>query len=495
MYTIAHDLGTSGNKAVLYSEHGQLVKSVVKTYPLHVSGGGSWAEQSADDWFKAVADSTKELLDGIDPSEIAAVSFSGQMMGCLCVDQSGAPLRNAIIWADQRSVDQEEQVRSRISMERFYQLAGHRISCSWGAFKFLWIKQNQPEIYAKTYLTLNAKDYILYKLTGTFATEYSDASSLCLMDINRFEWSDELFDAFGLDRGKVPPLYRSTDIIGTVTAQAARLTGLKEGTPVVAGGGDGSCAAVGTGCVKPGVANLCLGTSSWISITSDRLADKENMSISNFAHIVPRRLMPTGTMQTGGGALSWAVNKFYGNTDGDSGDDIYKRIEKEVAQTEPGAKGLIFLPYLIGERSPRWNPRARGAFVGLTLEHGRAEMVRAVMESVAMNLDIVLNALEQTAPVNELTVIGGGARNKLWLQMFADAFNRPLVVPNVLEEATSMGAAITAGVGVGLFPNFDVIERFLTPQYKVLPNPENVERFNSIKPKFEQCYQSLRTYF
>ncbi len=487
MYTIAHDLGTSGNKAVLYSETGQLIKSVVKPYPLSVSDGCR-AEQSADDWFNAVADSTKELLDGINPAEIAAVSFSGQMMGCLCVDKSGNPLRTAIIWADQRSVEQERQIRERIAMERFYQLAGHRISCSWAAFKFLWVKQNQPEIYDKTYMTLNAKDYILYKLTGTFATEYSDASSLCLMDINRFEWSDELFDVFGLDKNKVPPLHFSTDVIGTVTASAARLTGLKEGTPVVAGGGDGACAAAGTGVVKPGAANLCLGTSSWISITTERIADRERMSISNFAHVVPHRVLPTGTMQTGGGALSWAVEKLYDGT----GTNPYQRAESEAANVETGAKGLIFLPYLIGERSPRWNPTIRGAFIGLTLEHGRPEMVRAVMEGVAMNLDIVLKALEQTSPVTELTVIGGGARNKLWLQMFADAFNRPLVVPNVLEEATSMGAAITAGVGVGLFDSFDVIDRFLKPQYKILPQTENVERFNALKPRFEECYQALK---
>lgn len=492
-YILAHDLGTSGNKATLFDTEGNLVKSTVFSYDLF-TGENNSAEQCADDWWRAVCETSKALADGIDKKDIVAVSFSGQMMGCLCVDKNGKPLHNALIWADMRSTQQAEYLKQNIDATSYYNITGHRISASDSITKLMWIRDHLPAVYKDTYKMLNAKDYIIYKLTNQFVTEPSDASSTCLLDLNTLDWSDEIIKVSKLDKDKLPNILRSIDIAGSITKEAAELTGLCEGTPVVCGGGDGCCAAVGTGVVKEGIANCCLGTSSWISLASKKPVCDENMTVFNFAHIVPDYIMPCGTMQTGGGALSWAVDTLYKNIEGTDVIDkntIYQSVGREALASGVGAKGLLFLPYLIGERSPRWNDKAKGTFVGLTLNHTRGDMLRAVMEGVGYNLDIILNTFRKSEAINELIMIGGGARNKIWQEILCDIFNVPVYVPNYLEEATSMGAAITAGVGVGVFENFDVVDKFIKISDKNQPNVKNNNKYNETKALFEEAYHTL----
>ena len=411
-YLLAHDLGTSGNKATLYTTEGVLVASRVHHYDLLVTHG-NWAEQRADDWWDAVCRTTRELTETIDPAEIEAVSFSGQMMGCLCVDREGRPLRNAMIWADMRASEQESRIRESISEREFYEITGHRISPSYSGFKLRWIKDNEPEVYRRTAVTLNAKDYMLYRLTGRFATDPSDAGATCLYDLSNRCWSQRMLELFELDREKMPEVLESTALVGPVSAEAARQTGLLEGTPVICGGGDGPCSAVGTGCVREGIANSCMGTSSWISMASRRPVTDENMTTVNFAHVVPGYVLPCGTIQSGGGSLHWAVSQL---CTGErmlaeaEGRDVYERVAEAVRRSPVGAKGLLFLPHLIGERSPYWDPQARGAFLGLTLEHTLDDMLRAVMEGVALTLEMVLRAFQSHIPIEKLVVIGGGAK-------------------------------------------------------------------------------------
>ena len=434
-YLLAHDIGTSGNKATLFTVDGKLVKSEVASYELFVSNT-NWAEQNADDWWRAVCESTKRLVVDIDVSQIAAVSFSGQMMGCNCVDKAGKPLRNAIIWADMRAEKQEEYIRSHIDEQRYYHITGHRISCTYGGPKMMWIKENEPEVYRNTYKMLNAKDYIILKLTNQFVTEYTDASSTCLLDLSRLEWSEELLSICGIDREKLPILLRSTDIAGVITSEAAKLTGLNAGTPVVCGGGDGACAAVGTGCVKEGIANICMGTSSWISVTTKEPVFDEKMTTMTWPHIVPEYVLPCGTMQCGGGSLSWAVKELC-QLEAQQADGTekkqYARVQEETLESPVGANGLLFLPYLIGERSPRWDANARGAFIGLTLSSNHGDMIRAVMEGVALNLDIILQSfIHNKCNIERLVMVGGGARNKVWGQILADVFCIPIKNPALL---------------------------------------------------------------
>ena len=491
-YILAHDLGTSANKATLYDLEGKLIKSTIFSYDL-ITGENNIAEQRADDWWRAVCETTKNLLDGINSASVAAVSFSGQMMGCLCVDDKGEPLRNALIWADMRSAKQEGAIRKHIDELEFYQTTGHRISSSYSLTKLMWIKDNEPDVYKNTYKMLNAKDYIIYKMTGRFVTEPSDASSTCLMDLNKLKWSDRIIDISGLDKNKLPEIISSVDVAGTVTKEASQLCGLKEGTPVVCGGGDGCCAAVGTGVVKEGVANCCLGTSSWISLATKAPLFDEGMTTFNFAHIVPGYMMPCGTMQTGGGALSWAVNCMF---EGGDRSKIYSLVNEEVSRSPAGAKNLLFLPYLIGERSPRWNDKAKGAFAGLTLNHNRGDILRSVMEGVGYNLDMILNSFRKNGSyIDHLILIGGGARNKIWQQILADIYNVPVLVPNYLEEATSMGAAITAGVGIGAFESFSAVDKFIKIQEENKPDLSKNKKYTEMKKLFDEAYDSLNDVF
>lgn len=493
-YILAHDLGTSGNKATLYSLEGKLVKSVVVSYEL-ITGENNAAEQRADDWWRAVCEATKALLSEVSSADVIAVSFSGQMMGCLCVNEMGEPLYNALIWADMRSGEQEKRIREQMTEQEFYQTTGHRLSPSYSLTKLMWIKEHCPDVYKNTYKMLNAKDYIIYKLTGRFVTEPSDASSTCLMDLNTCQWSDDILHIAGIDRDKMPEIFSSVDIAGTVTKEASVLCGLMEGTPVVCGGGDGCCAAVGTGVVKEGIANCCLGTSSWISLATKKPIYDEDMMTFNFAHIVPGYIMPCGTMQTGGGALSWAVNSLFEGFD-KTKDEIYALVNEEVSKSPIGAKNLLFLPYLIGERSPRWNDKAKGVFAGLTLNHSRGDMLRGIMEGVGYNLDMILKAFQKSGNmIDNLILIGGGARNKVWQQILADIFGIPILTPNYLEEATSMGAAITAGVGVGAYKDFDVVDKFIKVKEENRPNLENKGKYDEMKTLFDESYASLLNVF
>ena len=497
-YILAHDLGTSGNKATLFDLDGNLINSTVYSYEL-ITGKGNTAEQKADDWWKAVCETSKLLALTVDKKDIAAVSFSGQMMGCLCVDKNGNPLHNALIWADMRSEKQAEQISDRIDPHSFYNITGHRISASYSLTKLMWIRDNLPGVYKNTYKMLNAKDYIILKLTGKFVTEPSDASSTCLLDLNTLNWSDDIIRISGLDKEKLPDIIRSADIAGGITEEAAKLTGLCAGTPVVCGGGDGCCAAVGTGVVKEGRANCCLGTSSWISMAAKTPIKDKEMAVFNFAHTVPGYIMPCGTMQTGGGALSWAVNNAFfksGKNTEDNKNMIYGTVNKEVGLSPVGANNLLFLPYLIGERSPRWNPKAKGSFIGLTVNHTRGDMLRAVMEGVGYNLDIILNIFKNNGnKIDELTLTGGGARNSVWAEILCDIFALPVSVPERLKEATSMGAAITAAVGIGALKSFDEADRFLAVNSRITPNNDNSVKYDKMKILFDEAYQALEPLF
>jgi len=495
-YLLAHDLGTSGDKAVLYAEDGTLVYSCTRPYGLKVENANQ-CEQDANDWWDAVVEVTREITSVFDPKNIAVVSFSGQMMGVLCVDRNGDPIRNSIIWADMRASEEETFVKSQIDMWDFYKITGHRISASYGMAKMMWLKKNEPEIYSKTYKFLNAKDYIILRLTGNFVTDYTDAAGNALWDQMENRWSETIVKLCGIDMEKLPEAHPSTDIAGKVTSEAARVTGLLEGTPVVCGGGDGVCAAIGTGCIKPGIAHSCLGTSSWVSLTSEHPLLDPNMKNNTWPHIVPGYYLPTGTMQCGGGAFNWAVGELYSREVIEkTGGGKFVVPTREAEASPVGAKGLLFLPHLIGERSPRWNPNAKGVFLGLTLEHKRGDMLRAVMEGVALNLGCILDGMRKCGcTVDNLVVVGGGAKNKLWRQIFADVYNVKIEKPVNTDEATSMGAAVTGGVGVGLFDSFDVIDRFNKIESVSEPIIENREHYRKLLSLYEECYERIEPIF
>lgn len=492
-YLLAHDLGTSGNKATLYSTDGKLIASKTCAYPTHFFNG-NWAEQNPEDWWKAICDSSKALLENIDPSDVAVVALSGQMMGCTVVDKQGNALRPSILYCDQRASKQADHILKHIDLKSFYDIAGHRVSPSYALEKLMWIRDNEPDIYKKTYKTLCAKDYINFRLTGQFATDFSDASGTNAFDLNTFQWSSKLIDIAGVDRQMFPDAKESTAILGTITSHAARETGLKEGTPVAVGGGDGSCAGVGVGCVKPGTAYNYLGSSSWIALTVEKPIVDEQMRTMNWAHCVPGYLHPSGTMQTAGSSHNWLKEtlchpEVYASKDKNV--SPFEVIDESIRKSPTGANGVIFLPYMLGERTPWWNPNARGAFIGLNLATKREDMLRAVLEGITMNLGIIVNIFRGHVPIDAITVIGGGAKSALWRQMMADIYGCKVQSLNFLEEATSMGAAVIGGVGAGLFKDFDVIDKFIKVEHTAMPNTQNQEQYRKMTAILEKSYRAL----
>lgn len=492
-YLLAHDLGTSGNKATLFRENGQIVASKIFSYETYYSAGNV-AEQNPLDWWTAVTGATKALVENINPIDIAAVSFSGQMQGCVCVDKEGNPLYNSLIWADQRATRESDELLTRLTLKDFYKIAGHRMSAANSVAKLMWVSRNLPEIYKNTYKVLNAKDFIILKLTGKFLTDYTDASGTCGMDLVGHKWSEQIFDAAGLDINLMPDLYNSTDIAGYVTRDSAQECGLIEGTPVVCGGGDGVAAGVGAGCIDVNDTYCCMGTSAWVAATYSKPILDENMTAYNFAHMINKELyMPCGAMSACGPSYNWFIDNFETEERRLSktvGVRVYDILNHSVGKSPAGAKGLLFLPYLLGERSPRWNPDAKGTFVGITVDHTKADMLRAVMEGVSFNLGVIVDLYKSVYPVNRLTVVGGCA-DDTWSQICADIYNVNCDKINYDREATSIGAAVAAGVGVGMFEDFSAVNKFTKVTKTYYPNEKNAEKYKKLKPIFDEAYYSL----
>ena len=495
-YIIAHDLGTTGNKATLYDRAGDLVGASFHGYDTEYARTG-WAEQNPEDWWEAVCLSTRRLLSetGVGSGDIACITFSGQMMGAVPLDREARPLRSAIIWADQRALDQERWIGERLSFDDVYQITGHRLSASYSLAKILWIRDHQPEIYRDAYKFVHAKDCIVARLTGAFVTDPSDASSMNLYDLEAGQWSGAILDAVALPADKLPQVRPSTDVVGEVQAEVADEVGVAAGTPVVIGGGDGACAAAGAGVIEAGSAYNYVGSSSWIALSTPKPIYDSSYRTFTFGHVIPDMFMPTGTMQAAGASYQWTrdqLSLFEKESAERLGISPYELINLEVEQVAPGAEGLFFLPYLMGERSPRWNPLARGAFVGLTIRHSRAHMYRAVLEGVTMNLRVILDAFRaQGTHIEAMRLIGGGASGRIWNQIMADIYGMPVQRLAILEEATSMGAALVGGVGVGLYPGFDLIEQMNAVAATVMPDPAAQARYERMMPVFEKLYTAL----
>ncbi|MFB6272682.1 MAG: xylulokinase [Salinibacter sp.] len=499
-HILAHDLGTTGDKATLYASDGTLVDSCFSPYETDYPEV-NWVEQRPSDWWAAVCQATQALIHttGLNPDEIGVVSFSGQMLGCLPVDEDGQPLRNAIIWADHRAVDEAQQLADVVGLETFYRITGHRASASYSAPKLMWVRDNEPRVFEKTHRMLQAKDYIVHRLTGQFATDHTDASSTNVYDLNKRDWSDTLLDATGLPKDVLPPIYASTDVVGEVTADAADQSGLAPGTRVVIGGGDGLCAAAGAGSVREGIGYSYLGSSGWIAMSAQNPLFDPDMRTFTWAHLDPELVSPNGTMQSAGGALQWARDAFCQSevqAAEQVGLDSYQLIDQHVENCPAGARGLIFLPYLLGERSPRWHPDARGAFVGLARHHTKREMVRAVMEGVCCNLRIVLDALTAQGPsVDEIRVIGGGARSSVWRQIMADIYQTPILQTEYPHEATSLGAAIAGGVGIDVFDDMADAEELVRTTDQTDPDPWRSRRYERLFEIFDASYRHLTEVF
>lgn len=496
-YLISHDLGTSSNKASLFSTEGKLIDSYTVPYDVHFFHK-NYAQQDPEDWWGAVCKATREIVKQIDPEEVLAISFSSQMQACIAVDEKGTVLYPAMIWADHRAEAQAEELTRKIGFDRMYEINGHRVSPSYSIEKLMWLREEKPEIYAKTYKMLLAKDYIICRLTGEFVTDYSEASGTDAFDLRHLKWSEEILAAAGIDREKMPKLHASTDVIGSLTKEAAESLGLTCEAKVVCGGGDGPCSALGAGSIKDGQMFLSFGTSAWIAGTSGEVNLDREKTLIGFGHVVPGKYMPCGTMQAAGSSYSYIKEALCAEEvrqAEETGESVYELLNRLVLQSPPGAKGLIFLPYLLGERSPRWNPDTSGSFLGIRMEHKKCDYVRAVLEGIAMNLSVILEAQREHMEGKELVLTGGGAKGDVLAQILSDVLGVPLHRLDHVETATSIAAAVIAGVGVGVFKDFSVVDQFVKTDKTFYPREEYREVYDRQKKLFELGYQCLLPYY
>jgi xylulokinase len=495
-YILVYDLGTSGNKATLFTTDGEIVKSKVVTYETFYSGEVS-VEQNPNDWWDSVIESTKYLIEGIKVEDVAAISFSGHMQGMVCMDKQGELLYNSLIWMDQRSVPQMEQLRLNISEDRIYEITGNRLSSIYTLEKLMWMRDEKTEIYNKIYKVLNTKDYIIYKLTGEYVTDYSDASGTNALDITNRCWSKEILEAANVSLDIFPTIHESIDVVGYVSELAAELCGLIPGIPVVCGGGDGACATIGAGCIEEGDAYCLMGSSAQVAMTSDFPIIDPKKAIFNLAHVIPGKFIPCGAMTSSGIAYQWGIDLFAKvekRIAEETGVSIHELVEEKMRNSSVGANKLVFLPYLHGERSPRWNPDARGVFFGLTSNHTTDDMLRAILEGVIFNLGMIFDVFKKHIDTKEINLIGGGA-STIQQQILSDVFEVPVHTIENSRSASAIGAAVIAGVGAGLYEDFDAVYKFIKLKETYKPNEEHIETYSPLKEIFDQVYLKLESLF
>lgn len=484
------DIGTSGTKVALFEVGGGLLAAHTAEYPLYQPRPG-WAEQDPADWWQATCSGIRQVLSaaGVKPTAIKAIGLSGQMHGAVLLDAHGEVIRPAIIWCDQRSVAEAEAIADDLGQAKVIELTGNPALPNFTATKLLWVRRHEPENYRKIAKVLLPKDYIRYKLTGEFATEVSDASGTLLFDVAGRKWSDEMLDCLAINREWLPECTESAVVSGRVTPAAAGETGLACGTPVVGGAGDQAAGAVGNGIVEQGLVSATIGTSGVVFAATTRMVTDPLGRLHSFCHAVDGLWHVMGVTQAAGGSLQWFRHTL-------APDVSYDLLTEEAAEVPPGAEGLIFLPYLMGERTPHLDPFARGVFFGLSSRHDRRHLTRAVLEGVTFSLRDCLDLIiELGVDFDQVRASGGGARSRLWRQIMADVFNQP-VVSVAASEGPAFGVAILAGVGIGLYPSVGAACRqCLQVSDPVVPQRETSRFYQMRYQLFRQLYQALKDCF
>ncbi len=490
-YFLGIDTSTTSSKALLIDEKGEVVAVASNPHTLQTPKP-LWSEQDPREWWVAVSASIKSVLEqaGIGGEGVAAVGLTGQMHGLVLLDDAGNVLRPAILWNDQRTQAQCDEIHQIVGKEKFIQITGNVALTGFTAPKILWVKENEPEVFAKAKHVLLPKDYVRLKLTGEYAMDKADGAGTVLFDLKARDWSDEVLAALSIPRAWMPKTFEGTEFTGYVTAEAAALTGLKVGTPVAAGGGDQAAGAVGVGAVEPGIVGLTVGTSGVVFATTPSALIEPEGRLHAFCHAVPGMWHFMGVMLSAAGSLQWHRDTL---ASGVSFDDLLKAAEAVPA----GSEGLQFLPYLSGERTPYPDPLARGAFIGLTLRHSLPHMTRAVLEGVAFGLKDSFTLI-QNAGLGAITQVrgsGGGTKGKLWRQIMASVLNAELVTVNTTEGG-AYGAALLAGVGAGAWSDVvSACKACIKITGSTQPDPAQVEVYQKAYPIYQELYPALKSTF
>lgn len=495
-YILTCDAGTTGCKATVFSADGTAMSSVRRSYDTEYPKP-NWSEQSADLTWKAVVGCVRELLQQVDPMRIAVIGLSGTMNGCIPVDAAGNALYPNIIHSDSRAWPEVKEIGAVIGADDFYRLTGNRLDHHYTLPKILWLRKHMPGVYERARWWLNTKDFIYGKLTGRFGyTDYSDASLTIALDIRKKKWAEELLGDLRVDVRKMPEIRVGHDVSGKVSVEASKLTGLRAGTPVAIGGGDGACTARGAGLSTPGSAYSYIGSSAWVSqLTDEPLLDKQ-ARIFNYLDMDGKSNHACGTVQCGAAAYDWAIHNLLNVEGADMTAADYSRIENMARQIEPGCEGVLFLPTLMGERTPYWDANTRGALIGFSLYHDKRHIARAVYEGVAFALNSCAEVMRECGrPVTSLMLTGGGARSGLWPAMIASIFGVTTRVHQNPGESTSLGAAITAGVGVGIYEDYAGGAKTVRARSSHEPNEKQAKKYERVYPVYAAMYERLKPLF
>jgi xylulokinase len=495
---LAHDLGTGGNKASLYDAEGRLLAAAFVPYATHYPQAG-WHEQRPDDWWDSVVRSTRQLLasGAADPASIRGLAISGHSLGCVPLDAAGRLLRPSTpIWSDKRPVSQAVRFFNAVDPTRWYRLTGNGFPPPhYTVFKILWYRDCEPDMFRRIDKVVGTKDYINFRLTGRIATDFSYASGSGFYDLLGWQYSDELLAAADLPRSLLPEIVPATEILGPLTAEAAEVLGLPAAIPVACGGVDNSCMALGARNTGEASVYASLGSSMWIAVSSARPLLDDAVKPYVFTHVIPGMFTSAVAIFSGGTSLRWVRDHLcpdVASRAAAEGVDPYEWMIALAEQSPPGAGNLLFNPSLAGGSSLDPTVQLRGAFLGLDLGHTQADVIRAALEGIALNLRLAMDELRRLSPVaREMVVVGGASRSRLWRQIFADALEIDIVKTNVGQDAGSLGAAAVAAVGCGLWPDFTPIEQVHRIESVSRPDPANVAVYRRLLPVFRQARDDL----
>ena len=498
MAVLGLDIGTTASRAVLVDGDGQVLATATEPHEAFDSPNTGWAEQHPDDWWRAAQHAVRRVLSSgaAAPADVRAVGLSGQMHGAVLLDDADVVVRPAIIWCDQRTDEQCRWLTGHVGATRLIELVSNPALTGFTLPKLLWVRDHEPRAWDRIRAMLLPKDYVRLQLTGERATDAADASGTLLFDVAHRRWSSELLDLTGIERNWLPDVHEGPAITGRVTGAAAQATGLRVGTPVVAGGGDQAAGAVGMGVVRPGTVSVTIGTSGVVFAATDRPALDALGRVHTFCHAVPDRWHVMGVTQAAGLSLRWFKDTFGVGDAGNSGDqarrDPYDRLCGEAAQAPPGSDGVMWAPYLMGERTPHLDPHARAALVGLSATHTRAHITRAILEGVAFSLRDSLTIIgDMGLPATRIRLGGGGAHSPLWRRIQADVYGQAVEVL-AAEEGAAYGGALLAGVGCGVWSTVDeACDRVCRVAETVYPVPETVAILDERYDRFRALYRAL----
>jgi xylulokinase len=483
------DMGTGGTRVVLLDETGRVLSAATTDHAPMASPHLGWAEQDPRDWWRAARAAIKECLEKANASadEVAAIGLSGQMHGLVMLDATGEVLRPALIWCDQRTEEECRAITERVGAKRLIALVANPALTGFTLPKIWWVRAHQPEVWSRVRSIMLPKDYVRFKLTGVRATDVADASGTLLFDVVNRRWSSEMLQASALAPEILPKVFESPEISGRVSKDGAAASGLREGTPVVAGGGDQAAGAVGMGIVEPGNVSATIGTSGVVFAATSAPVVEPKGRIHTFCHAIPRRWHVMGVTQGAGLSLRWFRDQFCTGA-------TYDALMNEAAEAPPGADGLLWAPYLMGERTPHLDPNARGALVGFTAQHTRAHVIRAILEGVAFSLrDTFTIFRELGVPVKSIRLGGGGARSPLWQQIQADVYGMRVDLI-AAEEGAAYGAALLAGVGAGVWRSVEAAcESAVHVARHAEPVAKNVDLMNRRYEEYRKLYPALKT--